>query len=413
MTQAAAPTKLWNRNFMLWWLGAAQSAFGSAVAGIALSFLVLHQTGSVSAMGVNLALGMIPALASPFFGTLVDRLPLKLPLVAGNVLRGVLQLAVGFVALSGHVPLWFIYTVSFLTGLMGAFYGPASMGVTPSLVHKDHWQQASGLMQGTNQSMQMIGLIGGGFLVGFLGKAQSLMLDGVTFLVFGALLLLIHFPPRAGAAAGEGFTESFRAGLRYVRGSLLLTCFPFVALILNAAFAPQEMLLPKRMLQLGAGAAGFGLFEGMMLAGIAGGNFLLAALGKRVQGSFVSTLGLIGMGVLTLGLAASQTAPQMYVLAVAMGLLNACANMGISLIFMGRVQPEFYGRVGSLLSAVGMVGQPLTLLALAPIADRVPIQGMFGVAGLLTMLGGLVWLWILRREPAVSPPPVPLPASGP
>lgn len=107
---------------MLWWLGSAQSAFGTALASIATSFLVLHQTGSAGAMGLNLALGLLPALLQPFMGAVVDRLPLKPPLILGNLLRGLLQVSVGLLALRGEVPLTHIYLASFLTGLIGAFY---------------------------------------------------------------------------------------------------------------------------------------------------------------------------------------------------------------------------------------------------------------------------------------------------
>ena len=144
----APPEHLWNRSFLVWWLGSAQSALGTALAGIATSFLVLHQTGSAGAMGVNLALALLPGLLSPLFGTLVDRLPLRLPLMAGNLLRGGLQLGIGLAALRGEVPLEAIYAASFLTGVIGAFYGPASMGVTPRLVPQRELQRAAGLMQG-------------------------------------------------------------------------------------------------------------------------------------------------------------------------------------------------------------------------------------------------------------------------
>ncbi|GGP30335.1 hypothetical protein [Deinococcus wulumuqiensis] len=65
-------------------------------------------------MGLNLALAMLPALLQPFLGAWVDRIPLKIPLVAGNVLRVLLQLGVGFWALRGHLPTEIIYAASFL-----------------------------------------------------------------------------------------------------------------------------------------------------------------------------------------------------------------------------------------------------------------------------------------------------------
>lgn len=392
------PARLWNRNFVLWWLGGAQSAFGTALAGIATSFLVLHQTGSAGAMGVNLALALLPALLQPFMGALVDRWPLKPPLVLGNLLRGLLQLGVGLLALRGPVPLEAIYTASFLTGLIGAFYGPATQGMVARLVPADQLERATGLMQGGTQTMTMLGYVGGGILVATLGRAQAIVLDGVSFLLFAGLLLLVQFPARAPRRAGEGFWATFKEGLRYTRGSPILIGLPLLALLLNASFAPMEMLLPKRMLALGAGEQGFGLFFGLLLAGGVVGSLTVAALGKKVNAGAASVWGMAGMGLATVGLAVSQTPMQMYVLAAGMGLANALTNMGIGVIFQKRVHPDYFGRVGSLLGTVGMVGMPLTLLALAPVADRIAVQTIFAVSGGLALAASLVWAALLRRE---------------
>ena len=396
---------LWNRNFLLWWLGRAQSAFGTALAGIATSFLVLHQTGSAGAMGVNLALALLPELLSPLMGALVDRWPLKPPLVAGNVLRGLLQLGIGLLALRGPVPLEAIYAASFLTGLIGAFYGPATQGMTARLVPAEHLERATGLMQGTDQTMTTLGYVGGGVLVAVLGRAHAIVLDGASFLVFAALLLFVQFPARAPRPAGEGFWQTFREGLSYTRRSAVLMGLPLLGLVMNAAFAPLDMLMPKRMLTLGAGEQGYGLFFGLLLGGVAAGSFLIAALGKRVKPAAASVWGLALMGLSTLALVFTTTPLQMYVLAVVMGLTNAFGNFGIGVIFQRRVHPDYFGRVGSLVSTVGMAGTPLTLLALAPLADRVPIGTIFGVSGALTLLGAVAWVALLRRDPETEGQP--------
>ena len=401
--QASKPTTLWNKNFLLWWLGAAQSAFGNALAGIATSFLVLHQTGSASAMGINLALAMLPAILQPFMGALVDRWPLKLPLVLGNILRGLLQLGVGFVALRGSIPVEIIYVASFLTGLVGAFYTPATAGMVARLVPADQLERATGLMQGATQTMTMLGFVGGGFLVATIGKAQSLLLDGASFLVFAFLLLFVTLPARAPRKAGETFWQSFTAGVNYVRGSAIMLGLPVLALLLNASFAPLDMLMPKRMLALGAGEQGYGLFFGLLLAGGVVGSIAIATLGKKINPAQSSVWGMALMGLTTLGLAFAHSAPQMYALAVLTGLANAFTNMGIGVIFQKRIAPEYFGRVGSLLGMVGMIGVPLTLLALAPIADRIAISTIFTVSGVLALLGAFVWAAILKREPLSTP----------
>jgi len=119
MTQPERPAEgtLWNRNFLIWWLGSAQSALGNALAGIALSFLVLKQTGSAGAMGVTLALTLLPALLAPLFGTLIDRLPILPPLLVSNLLRAAVQLGVGFAVLNGAVPISVLNVLALVGGL--------------------------------------------------------------------------------------------------------------------------------------------------------------------------------------------------------------------------------------------------------------------------------------------------------
>ena len=63
--------------------------------------------------------------------------------------------------------------------------------------------------------------------------------------------------------------------------------------------------------------------------------------------------------------------------------------------------------MGSLLNMVGTAGQPLTLLALAPVADHVSVALIFGVAGGVTLLGAAGWSVLLRAERASVPPVLP------
>lgn len=78
----ALPGILFNRSFVVWLLASAQSQLGSALGSLALSFLVLHQTGQAGQMAVTLACAVGPNLFGPLAGAWVDRLPLKVPLIS-------------------------------------------------------------------------------------------------------------------------------------------------------------------------------------------------------------------------------------------------------------------------------------------------------------------------------------------
>lgn len=390
---------LWNKDFILWWLGSVQSSLGSALSGLALSFLVLHQTGSAGAMGVNLALSMLPALLSPLAGTLIDRIPLKLPLVAGDFARALIVGGVGLWALSGEVPLGLIYALSLLQGLIGVLYGPAAGALVPHLVPPQQLARANGLIGSASQTASLIGLVGGGLLVSRLGNAPALLLDALTFAVMGTLLLFVAMPRTPASSAPRGFWSDLQAGLQRMRASRVLMLVPVMAFFINASIAPMQMLLPKRMVELGAGAAGYGTFLGAVVGGMAAGSALMAALGTRVPARAGVGLGLalIGLGVGLMALAGS--APVLWTFGALLGLGSGVTNAALPTLLQQLVEPEFRGRVFSVLGMVAQIGMPLTLLLLAPVADRLSPALILLPAGGVTLLASLVWaLW--GREPA-------------
>ncbi|UQN07978.1 MFS transporter [Deinococcus sp. QL22] len=403
---ALSPPPLWTRDFTLWWLGNAQSALGSALAGIALAYLVLQETGSSGQMGVNLALTLLPSLFSPLVGAVVDRLPLRGPLIVLNLLRGAAQLLVGWAALTDQTTVGLLHGVAFFGGVVTACYAPASIGITPRLVPAVHRARATSVMQGSTQVMQLIGLVGGGALVSLIGSGPSLILDGLSFWLFSGLLLLIRLPARDPSPAPVSLRADFVAGLRYARSSPALIFLPLQALVINAALAPMEMLLPARMDVLGVGARGFGLFLGLLTGGMAVASLVLAWQGARVNFRPLGIAGFALTGLTFLALSFTWTPGQMYGVAVLCGATLAMLNVSLSLTFQTLVHPDYYGRVGSLLTTFGTVGIPITLLGLAPIADRVPLNAVFVVSGVLLLLTSLSWTAILRRTPsAIIVPP--------
>ncbi|WP_169737078.1 MFS transporter, partial [Deinococcus pimensis] len=166
---------------------------------------------------------------------------------------------------------------------------------------------------------------------------------------------------------------------------------PIMALFINASFAPIMMLMPKRMLDLGAGAQGFALMEALVTAGMIVGGAVVATLGARFRPELGVTVGLAGVALALVGFSASGTLLPILALSLAMGVGLAGTNNGIGVLLPRLVEPEFRGRVFGLIGMVSQVGMPLTLLLLAPVADRLPIEAIFAVAGGVTALATLAW----------------------
>lgn len=410
MTTAGIPPapKLWNKNFTLWWAGTIQSALGSALAGIASAYLVLQITGSSSQMGVNLALSLMPSLLTPLLGAFADRLNVRTPLILLNLLRGVAQLTLGAAAWHGQVGIEILHFAAFFNGLIAACYTASSIGVTPRLVSSEDRPRATSLMQGGTQVAQLVGLVGGGALVGLAGSGLSLMLDGLAFLLFAALLWFVQIPARTRDTKATSVVMDLSVGLKYIRSSAALRLLPVQAFCINAALAPMEMLLPARMLTLGVGPSGFGLFMGLLMGGMASASLLFAVLGTKFRYRLASVVGFALSGLFFIALSLTNSAIQMYLVAFLCGAALATLNISLSLTFQTLVHPDFYGRVGSLLNTFGTIGAPLTLFALAPFADQVSLRAVFTAGGLMLLATAYLWATTLRhtKDTIVSPPTI-------
>lgn len=391
---------LWNRSFVIWLIGMAQSQFGSALAGIALSFLVLHQTGSAGKMALTLACSLAPNLLLPLAGAWIDRVSLKLPLIGADIARGILQLLVGGLALAwGEVPLWLVNFAAFLTGLASIFAQPAASAALPVLVPKDQLARANGLVGSFSQGATLLGTLGGGFLVSLFSPALAIVADGISFFVMAALLLLVDLPrPASSSGARPSLVADMLGGLRLMRRSKTLTFVPLMGLVINAVLAPLLVVMPKLMEHLGAGAKGYGIFMalegvGMLLAGL-----VIAVAGQRLPLRRTTAAGFF--------LAASVYAvmwqwPQVNGLLACSLLLGfgfGLLNTPIMVLLQQMVPQTFMGRAVSVLMMVSSLGMPLSLLLLSPLLDRYPMPMWFGIGSLLLALGGLAWVLVVLSE---------------
>lgn len=84
------PSKLWNKNFILLWLGNTQTGIGNTFYIVALSYLMLELTGSPKHTAYTMAAFTLPFIFSPIVGMIVDRINMKPYLVIDRPYPGFL-----------------------------------------------------------------------------------------------------------------------------------------------------------------------------------------------------------------------------------------------------------------------------------------------------------------------------------
>lgn len=127
--------KLWTRNFCLVILASVLGAAGAIAGGFALSFLVFDETGSTLASALIVAIQLLPFVFVPLVvAPMMDRLPRKLFLVAGDVANGLLYGAMGLWLLFFEFSYPGYLAISLVLACLGAVDELAYTSIFPELI---------------------------------------------------------------------------------------------------------------------------------------------------------------------------------------------------------------------------------------------------------------------------------------
>ena len=163
-----------NRDFRLLWIGEAISLLGDQFYMIALPWLILQLTGDAFLMGTVLAVAAIPrAIFMLLGGVITDRYSPRNVMLASNIARMILVIALTGVILTGTTQLWMIYVISLLFGLADAFYFPASQAIVPSIIPNKLLQTGNAVVQGTIQISVFLGPVVAGVLITLLSGVST------------------------------------------------------------------------------------------------------------------------------------------------------------------------------------------------------------------------------------------------
>jgi len=155
---------------------------------IAVLILVLALTHSSLAVGVTLAMRVIPYLiAGPIGGVLSDRLRRTWVMIACDLIRSVL--ALGFLFVRSAEDMWLVYMLSTTLVFFTAFFGPARSAYMSSIVEKTDLGEASSIMTGLNGIVMTLGFGLGGIIIAAFGVSVAFVINAFSFIVSAFFLV--------------------------------------------------------------------------------------------------------------------------------------------------------------------------------------------------------------------------------
>jgi MFS family permease len=211
-----------NANFRRLWLAQIVSEIGDWFYTLAIYTLLLQLTGRASSVAWALMLQVLPqTLVGPMAGVVNDRLRRKHVMIAADLIRCVVVLAMLLVRSPSMV--WLVYLLLVTETTMTAFFEPARSAVIPNVTTEDEVLVANTLSSATWSVNLLIGASIGGVVAAFFGRDAVFILNALSFLVSAWLIRSMRFEePHAASSAPLrprdliDFTPVLE-GFRYIR----------------------------------------------------------------------------------------------------------------------------------------------------------------------------------------------------
>ena len=392
-----------NRAFVLILAGGVLSGFGDIVFDFTLILWAASEfgrNGSWLITAILLVSTLPQIIVGPVAGTLVDRWHDKPGrLVRMSIVIAVLiLLLIPVTAASNGLPvgaqLAIVLAVVFVAYGLDQGIRPAENVLIGDAVPDALRERASSLNQiGMGTAVLIAPAITAPIFVTF-GIGWSLLIDGLSFLLFGLLVRLASrtlpaIDPQpdtdAGAASFRQQVQTVRAdlaeGLRLYRGSPVLMTLA-IAMFVGIAGAGMLSAIEIYFVihNLGGSAGQFGWFGTVQGAGSILGSVALGVVATRIGSARLLWGGLVGIGAVTVAYAFARSVPVGLAIIFLFGLVVPAIGVSVGPLVY-RVTPRaFQGRVFGVLS-------PLRSLAmLVGIAVAGPV---YAILGQNSTIGGL------------------------
>ncbi len=384
-------------GFIIVWAGQIISVLASGMTNFGLTLWIYQQTESAMALSIMYVTYILPfLLMAPLAGVWVDRYNRKLMMMVSDFGAALGTVAVLVLQATGNLELWHLYVVSAILGIGNTFQWPAYSAAISTMVSKEQYGRANGMMGLIEAGPNVLAPILAGALLPLIGLTWILVIDLITFGLAVFALLIVHVPqPEKTVEGKEGEGNVWQEaayGFKYIfkRPSLLglQLIFLFGNLFTGIAwslFAPMILASsgqdPITLASVQSAAAIGGVVGGIIMS--AWGGFKRKVHGVLI-GWIISSLG--GMVLLGFGRGLAIWLPA----AVFSTIFAAMVNASNQAIWQAKVAPDVQGRVFSSRRLIAWVSQPISPLIAGALADYVMEPAMSTQSALSDLFGSWV-----------------------
>jgi MFS family permease len=299
------------RHFRLLLTSLAVSSCGDWLYNVALLAIVFERTHSATWLALTTAARVLPVVVlGPLGGVLADRYDRRRVIIASDLTRALLMVALAAVAAAG-LPVILAPVIAAAATAAGVPQPPCVAACTARFVTDAELQRASVARSTIGQAAIIVGPALGALVLLVSSPTIAILLNALTFLGSAGAIAAIPagdaFRPvdRSADAGAPGVLADIRAGARALRGAPTAIRLVLADVICSAVYGLLTVTLILVSRRVGAGSSGYGLLLGAFGAGGVVGAIVTAQIEAtaRWRRTLACALALVGVTMAALGVA--------------------------------------------------------------------------------------------------------------
>jgi len=367
------------------------SNLGNGMGPIALAFGILHLPhGSAKELGFVLGAQVVALLCMlPFGGVIADKYGRIKICAISDVVGGLVLLVQVFYFHLGHVPIGALLFSNIGFGLMWGLFWPSLSGVLPALLPEEKFQQGNAINQFVGNFAMIAGTAVGGYLITAFGSTVALLIDALTFIFSGCVVMTFRklTPAReeTGASIREDMREGWRVFISFRWIVITVAGFSFLVMVWSGA---QDVLGPVIALKHFHGAKSWAFVITLESIGYIVGSLLGIKIKVKYPMRFLTAISVTLTGYLLL---LARPAP---LLLLAFGAFL----WGITLDLWGALWGTAFQLTiprEALSRASAFDGLGTLLLRPVGLAIAAPLAAVLGVSRTITIFAAISLIFIL------------------